>query len=114
VTDPTAVTEYRSVLGALNHIECSTRPDISSAVGCPSRFLQAPTAGKEARSRDVALYFKGASSFGLHLGGPDCVLSGFCGADFAQCRVTRRSTSGILIQCGYGSRVWRFKRQGTV
>jgi hypothetical protein len=114
VTDPAAVTEYRSVLGALNHIACHTRPDISFAVSYLSRFLQAPTADKVARLRDVVLYLKGTSSLGLHLGGPDCVLSGFCDADFAQCRVTRRSTSGILIQCGLGSLVWRSKRQATV
>jgi hypothetical protein len=104
-TDPAAVTECRSVLGALNHIACRTRPEISFAVSYLSRFLQAPTADKEARLRDFVLYLKGTSSFGVHLGGPDCVLRGFCDADSAQCRVSRRSASGILIQCAVGSLV---------
>jgi hypothetical protein len=105
VIDPAAVTEYRSVLSALNDIACLTRPDISFAVSYLSRFLQAPTADKVARLREVVLYLKGTTSFGLHLGGSDCVLGGFCDADFAQCRVTRSSTFGILIQCGLGSLV---------
>jgi hypothetical protein len=114
VTGPAAVTEYRSGLGALNHIACHTWPDISFAVGCLLRFIQAPAADKVARILHVMFNSRGASSFGLHLGGPDCVLNGFCDADFAQCRVTRRSTPDILIQCTFGSLVWRSKRQATV
>jgi hypothetical protein len=114
VSGPTAVTEYRSGLGVQNHIACHTRPDISFAVGYLLRFLQAPAADKVAIICDVMFISGGTSSFELHLGGPENVLSGFCDADFAQCRVTRRSTSRFLIPCDYGSLIWRSKRQGTV
>jgi hypothetical protein len=113
VTDPDALRQYRAVLGVLNHLACHTRPDIAFAVGYLSRFQQGPTADKVARLRDVVLYLAGTAHFGLHLGGSSD-LRAYCDADFAQCAVTRRSTTGLVLFCGSSPLSWRSKRQPTV
>jgi hypothetical protein len=82
VTDPGALRQYRAVLGVLNYLARSTRPDIAFAVRHLSRFQQAPTADKIVRFPDVVLYLKGTAHYGLHLGGGSPVLLAFCDADF--------------------------------
>jgi hypothetical protein len=44
------LTEYRSVIGALNYLLVSTRPDIVFSVAYLSRFLKCPTTEKMARA----------------------------------------------------------------
>jgi hypothetical protein len=113
LTDSGALRQYRAILGVLNYLACHTRPDIAFAVSYLSRFQQSPTADKVARVRDVVLYLQGTAHYGLQLGG-STVLRAFCDADYAQCTVTRRSTTGVVVYCGSGPISWRSKRQPTV
>jgi Reverse transcriptase (RNA-dependent DNA polymerase) len=108
------LTEYRSLIGALNYLSVSTRPDIAFSVAFLSRFLQRPTTDKMARARDIVLYLKGTSTFGLHLGGSDFFLHGFADADWANCQATRRSQTGLVVHFGQGAVTWKSQRQPTV
>jgi hypothetical protein len=108
------VTEFRSLIGALNYLSVSTRPDIAFHVAYLSRFLKSPTTDKMARARDIVLYLKGSSAFGLHLGGSDSVLHGFSDSDWANCNETRRSQTGLVVCCGQGAVSWKSQRQATV
>jgi hypothetical protein len=108
------LTEYRSLIGALNYLSVSTRPDIAFAVAYLSRFLKCPTTDKMARARDIVLYLKGTSRFGLHLGGSDSNMHGYCDADWANCKETRRSQTGLVLNFGQGAVSWKSQRQPTV
>lgn len=110
----TGVTEYRSVIGALNFLAVSTRPDIAFSVAFLSRFLKSPTVDKMARARDILLYLKGTVDFGLYLGGAKAKLGGYSDADWANCPTTRRSQTGLVIHFGVGAISWKSQRQHTV
>jgi hypothetical protein len=116
ITEPSVISQYRSLLGALMHLANYTRPDIAFAVSYLARFVTTLTANKFARVVDVIKYLQGTSSYGLYLGGSaqNCPLFAFCDADFAACPETRRSVTGYVVKCGIGSIVWKSVRQATV
>ena len=114
VIDVAAISQYKSIVGALLHIANNTRPDISFAVSYLARSTQKPTCSSFARVKDVLLYLKGTASYSLRLGGPTCVLYGYCDSDWSGCPLTRRSTTGFIVKCGLGSISWKSARQATV
>lgn len=97
VIDVAAISQYKSIVGALLHIANNTRPDISFAVSYLARSTQKPTCSSFARVKDVLLYLKGTASYSLRLGGPTCVLYGYCDSDWSGCPLTRRSTTGFIV-----------------
>ena len=118
LVEPSAITEYKSLLGALMHISNYTRPDIAFAVSYLARFVNAVTTDKYARVVDIIKYLKGTSSFGLYLGGTtaECPVYAYCDADWAACPKTRKSVGGFVIMCGsgIGAISWKSGRQATV
>ena len=112
--EPDAVTEYKSIIGALMHISSYTRPDISYGVNYLARFTAKPHAVHISQVRNLLRYLKGTVSYGLLLGGPSVDLRGFCDADWAACPVTRRSTTGFVVMAGLGAISWKSVRQKTV
>ena len=114
ITDPTAISQYKSIVGALLHIANHTRPDIAFAVSYLARFTAQPTCSNFARLKDVLLYLHGTASYSLRLGGHECALHGFCDSDWAGCVYTRKSTTGFIVKCGIGSIVWKCSKQATV
>jgi hypothetical protein len=56
---------YRSIVGALLHLACNTRPDISHAVGCLSRFMNASTTQHMTAAKRVLRYLSGTIDLGL-------------------------------------------------
>lgn len=108
-----AITQYKSIVGALLHIAQFTRPDISFAVSYLARFQASPTTSNFARLRDVLLYLSGTASYSLRLGG-NCCLQGFVDSDYAGCTVSRKSTTGIVVKFGSGSIAWKSSKQPTV
>jgi hypothetical protein len=116
VTDPAVITQYKSLVGALQHLGNYTRPDIAFAVSYLARFVNAPTANKYARVKDVICYLKGTPSYGLYLDGEsrECPLYAYCDSDYANCRETRRSVTGLAVKYGVGSVSWKSAKQATV
>jgi hypothetical protein len=116
IVDSTAVTEYKSLLGALMHIFNYIRPDIAFSVSYLARFVNAITTDKFARVVDIIKYLKGTSSFGFYLGGSprDCPIYAFCDADWAACPQTRKSVTGYVVMCGIGAIAWKSARQATI
>ena len=114
ITDAAAISQYKSIVGALLHIANNTRPDIAFSVSYFARFTAKPTCGCFARLMDVLLYLKGTASYGLRLGGPGCVLHGYCDSDWAGCPQSRSSTTGFVIKCGWGSFSWKSAEQPAV
>lgn len=114
VTDVAAISQYKSIVGALLHIANNTRPDIAFAVSFLARSTAQPTCSNFARLRDVLLYLHGTASYSLRLGGAECVLHGFCDSDWAGCIVTRKSTTGFIVKCGIGTISWKSSKQPTL
>lgn len=114
ITDVAAISQYKSIVGALLHIANNTRPDIAFAVSFLARFTAQPTGSSFARLKDVLLYLKGTASYSLMLGGPECAIHGFCDSDWAGCKATRKSTTGYIVKCGLGCIAWKSAKQPTV
>jgi hypothetical protein len=116
IDEPSVITQYKSLLGALMHIANYTRPDIAFAVSYLARFVNALTYDKFARVVDIIKYLKGTSNYGLYLGhrAADCPLYAFCDADWASCPTTRKSVTGYVVMCGLGAIAWKSARQATV
>lgn len=95
--------DYRKAIGQLLWI-CSTRPDISFAVGQTARFVHDPGREHYLAVKRILRYLRGTSDLGLQLtrsrseGGP--LLSGYADSDYAGDPDTCRSTFGYLLRIG--------------
>ena len=124
---------YQSVVGALNYLTMSTRPDISHAVNVLSRFNHAPTEEHMTAAHRVLRYLNGAMDMPLryHRGGgsdssihesrrvsvaasPSVEIVAYCDADWAADRTDRKSTTGYVIQINGCTWHWASKKQGAV
>jgi hypothetical protein len=86
--------EYRSMIGSLLYLT-ATRPDIQFSVCLCARFQASPrTSDRQAVNR-IFRYLRRTPDFGLRYSASSSLaLHGFSDADFARCRLDRKSTSG--------------------
>ncbi|KAJ9533379.1 hypothetical protein QJQ45_026397 [Haematococcus lacustris] len=89
---------YRELVGGLLWLSICTRPDIASAVGQLTRYMQAPTREHEQAVQGVLQYLRGMAGQGLVFRG-SCSgeLVGFCDSDYASCKQSGRSTTGYVF-----------------
>lgn len=106
--------EYRSLVGSLLYLS-HTHLDICYAVGCISRYMQAPQQIHFQAPKRILRYLRGTAEYGLHLT-PDhnSTLHSYADADWGRDLDTRRSISGILHQLGNATIGWSSKMQPTV
>lgn len=107
---------YRQVLGLLNYLSVSTRPDISFTVSQLSQHLETPGLTHWKAVLHLLRYLAGSISYGIRLNG-NCDLGRFqvyTDADFANCTDDRRSYSGYIALLGGNIVSWRSKKQPTV
>ena len=108
-------TEFRSLVGGLNYLATSTRPDIAYALSVLSRFMSAPTKGIMTQALGVLRYVAGTRSMGIHFGScGDVAIKGYSDSDWAGDPITRRSTTGYLFSLNGGAISWSSKLQRTV
>lgn len=110
-------TKYRELVGALLYIAMCTRPDIAFVVGSLGRRQAEPRALDWTAALRALKYLAGTSAARLRFRAIDETNSsvvGFCDADYAECRETRRSTSGHVFLLAGAAVVWRSKRQEIV
>jgi len=106
---------YRSAVGSLMYLMVSTRPDLASAIGVVSRFLENPGRPHWEAVKRVMRYLQHTLDMGLvfrRQGSLEAV--GFTDADFAGCLDTRKSTSGWVFLLGGAAIYWSSKRQSSV
>ena len=74
---------YRSLVGALNYLSATTRPDITFAFGSLSQFLNAPGTKHWDAAIKVLRYLKGTKDIGLKLrkNTGEVILLGYADAD---------------------------------
>ena len=105
---------YRSVVGKLNYIAVTSRPDISNAVSEVSRYCQNPGTTHVQAVKRILRYLRGTCDYELTLQPENLILTGYCDADWAGDSDTRRSTSGYCFFLGNALIQWRCSLQHTV
>lgn len=107
-------TYFRSLAGKLQYLTI-TRPDIQYAVNFICQRMHAPTMTDFGLLKRILRYIKGTLELGLHIRKDQVlVLSSFSDSDWAGCRDSRRSTTGVCTFLGQNLVSWSAKRQPTV
>src|SRR5882757_3947891 len=99
-------TPYHELVGSLNYLTVTTRPDISYAVGHLASFLDCYREEHWNATIRVLCYIKGTRSLSLVLSCDSSTLSGYSDADYANCCDTSRSISGYCYSLGSGVISW--------
>jgi hypothetical protein len=106
---------YRQVVGKLIYLMTGTRPDIAYAVGEVSKFCANPGRSHWTAVKRILRYLRGTVDRGITFSRRgNSNLIGFCDADWAGDKDTRRSTTGYIFQLANGPISWKSKRQPTV
>ena len=106
--------EYRSMIGSLLYLT-ATRPDIHFAVCLCARFQASPRVSHLQAVKRIFRYLKYTLEFGLWYSACSSLdLVAYSDADFAGCRVNRKSTSGTCHFLGTSLICWSSKKQCSV
>ncbi|OWZ06851.1 Integrase, catalytic core protein [Phytophthora megakarya] len=109
----------REAIGSLLWISNCTRPDITTAVNCLSRFVAHPTVIHWRGIKRVLRYLKGTVSHGLSYkfgNGPGTPLhvTEYSDANWAGDSKSAKSTSGAVLQVNSMTISWASRKQTTV
>ncbi|WKA13292.1 hypothetical protein VitviT2T_030608 [Vitis vinifera] len=107
-------TMYRGMIGSLLYLTTS-RPDIMYSVCLCARFQSCPKESHLSAVKQILRYLKGTMDIGLwYPKGDNFELIGFSDANFACCKVERKSTSGTCHFLGHSLVSWHSKEQNSV
>jgi hypothetical protein len=106
--------KYSEVVGGLLYLSNCTRPDIAYAVNTLSRYMTKPTSRHFDLLKGIVRYLRGTMNRGLIFGRSSEPVVGFTDADYAACKDTRRSRSGMLFLSHGGAVHWASKLQSVV
>ena len=105
---------YRSFVGSLLYLS-HTRPDISYAVSCVSRYMDQPEVEHFKAAKKILRYLSGTMDYGtFFLDNNNTEYHTYADADWGRDVDSRRSTSGILHKLGDSCIFWSSKLQPTV
>jgi hypothetical protein len=106
--------EYRSMIGSLLYLT-TTRPDIQFTVRLCAHFQASPRSSHWTAVQRVFRYLKHTSEFEIWYSASSSLdLVGFSDADFAGCRIDRKSTSGTYHFLGSSLVCWSSQKQSSV
>ncbi|RVW86001.1 Retrovirus-related Pol polyprotein from transposon RE1 [Vitis vinifera] len=110
---PVNSTMYRGMIGSLLYLTAS-RPDIMYSVCLYARFQSCPKESHLSVVKRILRYLKGTMDIGLwYPKGDNFELIGYSDADFAGCKVERKSTSGTCHFLGHSLVSWHSKKQNS-
>ena len=108
------ITNYRGMIGSLLYLTAS-RPDIMFATCLCARFQENPREPHLIAVKRIFRYLKGTASLGLwYARESDFELCGYSDADFAGCKIDRKSTSGSCQFLGERLVSWFSKKQKSI
>jgi hypothetical protein len=106
---------YLELIGSLQYLANTTRPDISQAVSLLARYRAAPTTSHMKGGLRVVRYLLGTKDKGLIYGGKGKQdLVGYVDSDFAGDVDSRKSTTGFVFMVNGGAVSWGSKKQQSV
>ena len=106
--------EYMSMIGSLLYLT-ATRADIHFAVYLCAHFQASSRAFHRQAIKRIFSYLKYTLEFGIcYFSSSTLDLVGFSDADFAGCRVDRKSTSGTYPFLGSSLVCWSSQKQSSV
>lgn len=107
---------FKELLGCVQYLAITSRPDICAAVSALSKHQASPSDAHWTGLKRILRYLRGTTTTKLVYAkqGGTLVLAGYADADFANDTDDRKSVSGYAFQV-YGNLVsWSTKRQQTV
>ena len=108
------ITNYRGMIGSLLYLTAS-RPDIMYATCLCARFQADPREPHLTAVKRIFKYLKGTITLGLwYPRDSDFHLIGYSDADFAGCKIDRKSTSGSCQFLGDRLVSWYSKKQKSI
>ncbi|KAL8147667.1 hypothetical protein AgCh_005113 [Apium graveolens] len=108
------ITDYRGMIGSLLYLTAS-RPDIMYATCLCARFQADPREPHLTAVKRIFKYLKGTAALGLwYPRESDFKLIGYSDADFAGCKIDRKSTSGSCQFLGGRLVSWYSKKQKSI
>tara|TARA_R110002050_G_scaffold258929_1_gene398274 strand:+ start:1294 stop:4371 length:3078 start_codon:yes stop_codon:yes gene_type:complete len=118
MSKPNGVKSYQQIIGSLNYLAHSTRPDILYAVNTLSRFLQNPRENHYEAAQHVVEYLNSSSELSITFRSvPGCInrLHAYCDASLTSINTPDgRSTSGCLVFYNNNMVYWKSARQTVV
>eukprot|EP00963_Diacronema_lutheri_P011084 scaffold1315_cov510-Pavlova_lutheri.AAC.1 len=120
VCDPEIMSSYQQLVGQLLYLSTTVRPDLGHAAAVLSRHMSKPSKKHWSVAKGVLRYLKGTKGHGIVLGDlkqsdpSEIALEGYCDADFATDKETRRSRTGYLFMVNGSIIDWRSQLQSTV
>jgi hypothetical protein len=104
--EPMDQKEYRSMIGSLLYLT-ATRPDMQFSVCLCARFQASPRTSHRQAVKRIFRYLRYTPELSLWYSASSSIsLLGFSDADFAACRVDRKSTSGTCQFLGSSLVSW--------
>lgn len=104
---------YRSIVGKLNFIASTTRPDLMFPLSYLSQFSKCPHPEHATALRRVIRYLSCTKQLGIRYDESGATFEAFSDSDWAG-SVDRRSYTGFVIKMSGGCVAWEAKKQRTV
>lgn len=112
--EPVDQKEYRSMIGSLLYLTAS-RPDIHFSVCLCARFQASPRVSHRQAVKRIFRYLRATIDYSIWYSSSSCLsLRAFSDADFAGCRIDRKSTSGTCQFIGTSLVSWSSRKQSGV
>ena len=106
---------YRQVIGSLMYLMVGSRSNLAFAIGKLSQHAESPSNFHLISAKRVLRYLNSTRDYGILFNGNKPLTSeGFSDADWAGCKISRKSTSGFLFMVAGGAVSWRSRKQTCV
>ena len=116
--------DYLMVVGSLQWMVCTTRPDLAQATGMLARYSNNPGPEHVNAAKHVLRYVAGTCDLGVtYHGSPEVLLHGYdhrdkliaaVDSDLGGCQDSQKSTAGVLVMLNGGAISWKSRKMSTV